>query len=65
MLGAYIVVTIMFSAGFAVAGLLAAWHLVTRRKLDGRRLHVTIQYVMAGVWWLHNNVLAHVVGRGC
>lgn len=64
LIGSYVVVEMMFSAGVAVAAALVAYRLVFRHKLDGFYIHVIIQHIMSAVWWSHNHVLAHVFGRG-
>lgn len=64
LVGAYIVVFIMLSAGVVVGAGLSAYRLVTRRKLDNLYLHLIIHHLMAGVWWLHNHLLSHTFGRG-
>ena len=64
-IGAYFVLFFMLSLGVPFVSLLFGHQLLFRRKIDGRHMHRFINRAVTVVWWLHNNWLSWLFGRGC
>lgn len=64
-IAAYMVLAFMLSLGFPFLGFLYGHQFVLRRKVDGKHMHKSIGAAMRVVWFMHNNVLSWLLGRGC
>lgn len=62
---AYAVLLFMLMLGTLLLGLLQGHRLLLRRKADGKYMHNFIGRAMRMVWWVHNNCLSWLFGRGC